>query len=103
MLAGAIAPTTVSVTPDARAVRLPVYAFPAWRATVNGAPAQVRTDPETGLASVTLLKGSNGVSLNWTRLPQEWVGIWLSLLAAAAVMVLVWWRGRPGQGSLPAS
>lgn len=76
--------------PQARFVRLPLFAFPAWQATVDGAPAQTKID--RGLVAVALPKGSHAVQLQWRRLPAEIAGFWLSVLSLCLGGLLLWRR-----------
>lgn len=69
-------------------VRLPVFDFPAWRTTVDAAEAPISMDAKTGLISVPLPPGEHVVSLSWRRLPEEWIGLALTLLGLAVAFVV---------------
>lgn len=75
-----------------QAILLPVFAFPAWRAGINGAPVDIHVD--RGLVSVRLPKGSDDIVLTWRRLPQERAGMWLTALAFVFCLFLSAWRLR---------
>jgi len=68
------------------AVRLPVFAFPAWRASVDGVAQPYAFDKATGLVLVELAPGTHIVTLGWSRLPEEITGLWIS---AGALCILL--------------
>jgi hypothetical protein len=81
--------------PAAAGVTLPLLVDPAWRATVDGAPAVwhgVR-----GLVAVDLPPGSHDVRLRQVPLPEEWAGAAVSLAALAAVAAM---RRRAGASAV---
>ncbi len=75
--------TTQAVEP-----RLPVFYFPAWSLSVNGNAVATRPDPATGLLLVRLPPGQHQVNLTWAGLPQERIGLWISLLTLALLLGL---------------
>ena len=85
--------------PKPQLVRLPTFAFPAWRATVDGAAAPLETNQ--GMVAVMLSQGRHEVALTWRRLPEEIAGLWITLLTAAAALWLGWRQRKvpvPGHG-----
>lgn len=76
----------VTATAPARIV-LPVYAFPAWTVSTNGAPSTSQFDAETGLIAVDVPRGANRVTIAWKMMPAEKLGIAI-LLAAALLLIL---------------
>ena len=78
---------SVTVTTDrAVSLRLPLFAFPAWRASVDGVTQDYATDKETGLLLVQVPAGTHAVTLRWSRLPAETTGLWIS---AGALCILL--------------
>lgn len=78
-------------TPRAVTLRLPMFAFPAWGLSVDGAPQALRADPDTGLVLVDLAPGRHAVGLHWAGLPAErtgWVITLIALVALAALLLL---------------
>jgi hypothetical protein len=68
-------------------LRLPVFAFPAWQATVNGQAQTIHIDKETGVIALDLTPGVHRVALRFGRLPVEIAGLWIS--AGALVLLLL--------------
>jgi len=86
------------------AVRLPVFAFPAWRASVDGVTQPYAFDKDTGLLLVQLPPGTHVVALGWSRLPAEVTGLWISAGALCILLgSLAFFRRRTGevQSALP--
>jgi hypothetical protein len=75
-------------------IRLPVFAFPAWRVEIDGSAAASTIDPATGLILATVPSGSHRVSLNWVRLPIERAGAGLSLAAWILLAAIAFRRSR---------
>ena len=75
-------------TPRAVTVRLPIFAFPAWEATVNGQPQSVVIDRDTGLVALQLAPGRHQIALRFGRLPVEIAGLWVSAVAALVLACL---------------
>jgi hypothetical protein len=68
-------------------LRLPVLSFPAWELQLDGAPFDPSVDASTGLMAVELPPGRHTVSMHWERLPQEVLGVWMSLLSLAVLLL----------------
>lgn len=75
-------------TPGALSLRLPVFAFPAWQATVNGRAQAYHIDKETGVITVDLPQGVHEVTLRFGRLRAEMIGIWISAGALCVLLLL---------------
>jgi hypothetical protein len=69
-------------------VRLPVLSFPAWEVRLDGAPVERLVEESTGLIAVELPPGEHTVAVNWMRLPQEIVGVWLSVISLTILILL---------------
>lgn len=67
-------------------MRLPMFAFPAWQASVNGLVQPYAVDQETGMILMNLPAGRHLVALHWVPLPAETAGKWIS--AAAFCLLL---------------
>lgn len=84
------------------AVRLPILAFPAWRVSVQGRPVELVADRTTGLILVELAPGMHRITVTWSRMPAEVIGLWIT---GSAFMILLGgtaiarWRGN---GKAPA-
>jgi hypothetical protein len=75
-------------TPRALRLRLPVFAFPAWEATVDGRVRAFAVDKETGVIALDLAPGVHEVALRFGRLPAEVAGIWISAVALGMLLLL---------------
>jgi 6-pyruvoyl-tetrahydropterin synthase related domain len=69
-------------------LRLPLFAFPAWRVTIDGVPVPTATDPATGLISIDLPAGTHRVAATWKRLGVERAGLVISALAILTLVIL---------------
>ncbi len=74
-------------------LRLPLFAFPAWQVTIDGAAVPTATDPATGLISIDLPAGAHRVAATWKRLGVERAGLVISGLAVLALGILALRRG----------
>jgi hypothetical protein len=78
---------SVTITTTKRiSVRLPMFAFPAWQATVDSQVHAYAVDEGTGMIQMDLPAGRHLVALRWVPLPAETVGKWIS--AAAFCLLL---------------
>lgn len=75
-------------------VVLPLFSFPAWGVTVNGAPVAAGVDTDTGLLAVALQSGRSRIDVTWQPLWQERAGAWITLVSMLVVAALAWrqWR-----------
>lgn len=81
-------------------IRLPMFAFPAWQASVDGKAQPYAVDKGTGLFQVNLPRGRHLVALRWVPLPAENTGYWISgvsLCLLAAVLLIDCGLRRPDQ------
>ena len=83
--------------PTAASVTLPLLVDPAWRATVDGRSAAVRSDG--GLVAVEIAAGSHEVALRQAVLWEEWVAAAISLVTAVAIAVWARRRRRASPGN----
>jgi hypothetical protein len=88
-------------TPRAVAVRLPLFAFPAWRLSVDGQPQALVADPDTGTVVAQLAPGRHQVALAWAGLPAEKTGRIITLVALALLALLLV-RARMRRAARPA-
>ena len=90
-------------------LRLPVFYFPGWAMTVDGTPATVAPDPDTGLISVSLPPGRSLVRVYWTHADFERLAMAISAGTVVLMLgILVYRRIRrrragPAAGGLAAS
>jgi hypothetical protein len=82
-------------------IRLPVFAFPAWRLSMNGVESAYQIDRRTGLIQVTLPAGTQDLRLEWQGAPLEDAGRVISAAALAVLLMglagrLYWRRGSKG-------
>ena len=75
--------------PGAVSLRLPVFGFPAWQATLDGKAVEWRLDPATGAILVEVPAGQHAVALRYVRLPVEVAGLWVSATALAVLLALL--------------
>ena len=75
-------------------LRLPLFAFPAWRVTVDDMAASTAVDRATGLIAVDLPAGTHRVMAQWTRLAAEHTGLAVSGLVAVALAFVSARRSR---------
>jgi uncharacterized membrane protein len=78
-------------------VRLPLWAFPAWRVSVDGTAVGLDADPDTGLISVPVPPGEHAISVTWSRMPAEVAGWWISAASGALLagsLGMARWRSR---------
>jgi hypothetical protein len=74
--------------PDAVSLRLPLFGFPAWQATLDGEARDWRLDPATGAIVVDVPAGRHQLMLRFGRLPVEVAGLWISAVALIVLLVL---------------
>ena len=74
-------------------LRLPLFAFPAWQVTIDGAAVPTASDPATGLISIDLPAGAHRVAATWKRLGVEHAGLVITGLAVLALAILALRRG----------
>ena len=74
-------------------LRLPLFAFPAWQLTIDGAAVPTASDPATGLISIDLPAGAHRVAATWKRLGVEHAGLVISGLAVLALAIIALRRG----------
>jgi hypothetical protein len=70
-------------------LRLPLFAYPCWRGTEDGAPIAWRTDPASGLVSCNVREGVHTVEMAWSGWPMEQGGRIVSSLALAVTALIV--------------
>lgn len=70
------------------ALRLPVFAFPAWSLELDGVSVPGFADPTTGLLSITVPAGSHEILLAWTGLHQERTGAIVSVISALGLLAM---------------
>jgi hypothetical protein len=90
-------------TSRALSLRLPVFAFPAWQAFVDGRPQAFAIDRETGVIVLDLEPGVHAVQLRFGRLSSEITGFWISALALCVLLMLAVFarRGRTDPHATP--
>lgn len=76
----------VVVESDSRIV-LPLFSFPAWTVSVDGQPSDSKIDNDTGLIELSLAAGTHEISVKWTGLWQERVGLFITL----ATLFFIFW------------
>lgn len=86
--------TATITAPQAVSVRLPLFAFPAWRVSVDGAQQANRPDADTGLVRVDVPAGRHVVTLGWARTKAETAGLWISAVALLVLAALMLWSRR---------
>jgi hypothetical protein len=74
------------------AVQFYTYDYPGWRVTIDGAPTPYRHEPPYGLITVDVPDGEHHVTLRMGSTPPRTVGSLISLAAALAIVVGLFWR-----------
>jgi hypothetical protein len=69
-------------------VTLHLLYYPRWKATVDGQPANLRPQPETGYAQLDIPSGVHRIALRYGATAVETAGLLLSLLTLAALLVI---------------
>lgn len=77
------------VAPAALAIRMPLFAFPAWQVSVDGIVQPLGADRATGLISVPLTAGKHEIRIAWIGLAVQPVGNMLSWVALALLGLLL--------------
>jgi len=80
-----------TVAPQNLVVRL--FNYPAWEVAVNGKPTETRTTDVTGLIVIPIAAGDSEVHIHFRRTIDRVVGIVVSLISLA-VLVVPWIRSR---------
>lgn len=77
--------------------------YPAWQAEVNGQPAPLEPEAETGYSRVEAPAGQSLIELRYVATRGEQAGQWLSAFTLIVLFGAVFaWRGRAGSAALPA-
>lgn len=79
-------------TVDARRandVRLPLFAYPAWKVERNGAPLASRRDARTGVIVVSLPAGKSEITARWSMLPEQKTGLLVTILTSFMLLVVL--------------
>jgi hypothetical protein len=79
------------------AIRLVDY--PAWRVTVNGAPAPREHPAGTAQLMVAVPPGESRIEIKFTRTADRRIGGWLSVLTACGSLGVLIWRRRSPAGA----
>jgi len=69
-------------------VRLPVFAFPFWEARLDGRPIQILLDEKSGLIAANLPLGEHELEVYRIWLPQERLGLWISITAIVFLLAI---------------
>jgi hypothetical protein len=77
-------------------VQFYTYYYPGWRVTIDGRMVSHRHEPPYGLITVDVPDGEHHVSLRMGSTPPRVVGGLISLVAALAIVVGLFWR-RPSR------
>ncbi len=78
--------------------------YPRWNATVDGQPASLAPQPETGYAQLAVPAGTHQVALRYGRTATEWVGLAISAATLASLVALsgrAIWRRKPAESTAP--
>jgi hypothetical protein len=74
--------------PHAMTLNLKLLSYPAWKATVNGQPAPLQENSQTGQVMVELPAGSSRTEIKFTRTWDRAVGLAISIGSASALIAL---------------
>ncbi|MCS7002805.1 MAG: hypothetical protein NZ518_08150, partial [Dehalococcoidia bacterium] len=95
-------PTAIEMvvqSPRATTIRLPMFWFPGWRATVNGAPAVVRPDGPLGLLAIETPPGPMRVVVAFGDTPIRVVGVALTAIGVVGLLAVALGPSRHTPGS----
>ena len=86
----------VQTDSDRAVLTVATWYYPGWRATVDGRPRPIVTQPDTGLITVPLARGQHHVTLDFGDTRDRVVGKIISVAAAAVFLALLFqlWRRR---------
>ncbi len=70
------------------AIRLPLFAYPCWCGTQDGAPVEWQKDTASGLVICALTAGAHVIEMTWSGWPMQKPGRIVSLAAIAALAVI---------------
>ncbi len=70
------------------ALTLLIFNFPGWEAQIDGDPAPISSDPETGWIMLDIPQGEHEVNLHFGSTRARDVGVGIAVLAAFLVMVI---------------
>lgn len=85
-------------TSDGAEALIPTMQWPGWRATLDGASAELRPYPSSGLMMLAVPAGEHLVSLELGRTPVRLAAEIVSLVAIVVVVILFVYRGRRAKG-----
>ena len=74
--------------PQPMTVNVKLLAYPAWQASVNGQPATLESNPQTGQVMVVLPAGASRAEIKFARTWDRAVGAEISIASAAALISL---------------
>lgn len=77
-------------------VRLPLFSFPGWRVSVDGANQKVTSDLATGLLLVRVTSGTHVIAVRWGGTPAEPIASLVSMVAAAYLFIIFLARAFSG-------
>lgn len=80
--------SAIMTAATATALRLPVFAFPAWVLSVDGIEQPLLPDADTGLPVVNLPAGRHAIELNWRDLSVDRIGRFISVFGILLVVLL---------------
>jgi 6-pyruvoyl-tetrahydropterin synthase related domain len=84
---------------EAETLWVKLYPYPAWHATLNGAPVTLGHADDFGEAAVEMPAGRDDLILKFTRTWDRIAGGWISGLAAAGLLLTRIFGGRGGAAS----
>jgi hypothetical protein len=84
------APTHLTLTaPHAEDLILNLRDYPAWRITLNHAPAPPRLSRPDGLIAIPIPAGPSTVDIHYTQTPDQTASDAITLLALAALLLIL--------------
>jgi hypothetical protein len=75
--------------PHPMAVNLKLLAYPSWQATVNGKPAALEDNPQTGQIMMVLPAGASRTEIKFTQTWDRAVGTEISI-GSGVVLITLW-------------
>ena len=77
-------------SPEAWRARLPLFAYPCWRASIDGVALETSTDGPTGLLAVDVPAGTATVEVVWEQPPERRQGLLLSGLGLLGLVAQIY-------------
>jgi hypothetical protein len=86
-------------TPQPFTARFLSFAFPGWKASINGKEVRIIPENTSGLITFKIPVGTHEVTVGWGSTPLRLALVALSLLSAMGVVAVIVWIGKRPQNT----